>query len=245
MEHAGNGMSTEDDEAMARSEQLASDMQLAYEVQAQLEQEHAMERHLAEATNQAASTSNILGGGTPSTTGINNNPFASLQSMITHATSSRNRNHSLLDDGSSSMESNGSLIYVPCQINGRMVEMMVDSGSQASVVSSSMMEKLKLRNRLNPLYQGVASGVGAARILGRIENCPVMIGDGVEFNLFFLVIDVPQDMMILGIDQMRRFKCVIDLENNVLIFGGHQGIEVPFLPPDQNHVNAREQCTIS
>jgi hypothetical protein len=238
-------MSTAEDEAMARSEQMAADMQLAYEVQAQLEQEQAMEWHLAQATNQAASTSNILGGGAPSAAGTSN-LFGSLQNMISQATaSSRSRNHPLLDDGSSAMESNGSLLYVPTEINGLMVEMMVDSGSQTSVVSSSMMVKLKLQKRLNTRYQGVAAGVGSARILGRIENCPVVIGDGVEFNLFFLVIDVPHDMMILGIDQMRRFKCVIDLENNVLIFGGHRGIEVPFLPPDQNHVNAREQCAIS
>jgi Aspartyl protease len=261
-------MSTADDDAMARSEQLAADLQLAYEVQAQLEQEQAMEQQLAAATNQAAYDSNVLGGGASTTTGINN-PFASLQSMISQATAPRSQSHSLLDDGSSAMESNGSLLYVPCQINGRMVEMMVDSGSQTSVVSSSMMNTLNLQRRLNPRFQGVAAGVGAARILGRIENCPVMIGNGVEFNLFFLVIDVPHDMMvsdfvkellqdlstfshsfgwlfkILGVDQMRRFKCVIDLENNVLVFGGHQGIEVPFLPPTQNHANAREQCVIS
>jgi hypothetical protein len=44
---------------------------------------------------------------------------------------------------------------------------------------------------------------------------------------------------------MRRFNCLIDLQNNVLIFGGYGGVEVPFLPPDPNHANAREQCVIS
>lgn len=51
-----------------------------------------------------------------------------------------------------------------------------------------MMRKLKLEKRLNTRYQGVAAGVGSARILGRIENLPVTIGAGVEFNLYFLVI---------------------------------------------------------
>ena len=237
-------MSTTDDDAVAASEQLAADLQLAYEVEAQLVQEAAMEQHLAQATNHAASTSNILGGVTSYAAGLSN-PLAGLQNMISQATAPRRANSSLLDDGSSAMESNGSLLYVPCEINGRMVEMMVDSGSQTSVISSSMMTKLKLQARIDNRYQGVAAGVGAARILGRIQNCPVIIGNGVEFNLYFLVIEVPHDLMILGIDQMRRFKCVIDMENNVLVFGGHQGIEVPFLPPDQNHVNVREQCTIS
>ncbi|CAB9524953.1 DDI1 homolog 2 [Seminavis robusta] len=237
-------MSDHEDEAMARSAQMAADMQLAYELQAQQEQEGAIQQHLAQSTNEVAANSSILGGGTSFSAGAAAaNPLASLGNMFSSNT--RNRNHSLLDDGSSSMESNGSLLYVPCEVNHRMVEMMVDSGSQTSVLSSSMMRKLKLQKRLNTRFQGVAAGVGAARILGRIENCPVQIGAGVEFNLFFLVIDVPHDMMILGIDQMRRFKCMIDLEKNVLIFGGQGGVEVPFLPPDQNHANAREQCSIS
>jgi len=118
-------------------------------------------------------------------------------------------------------------------------------GSQTSVLSATMMRKLKLHKRLNTRYQGVCGGVGAASILGKIENCPVMIGPGIEFHLYFLVIDVPQDMMILGIDQMRRFKCMIDLEQNCIIFGGRGGVEVPFLPPDPTNKNSREDCVIS
>jgi hypothetical protein len=150
-----------------------------------------------------------------------------------------------LNDGSSSMEQMRSLLYVPCEINGRVVEMMIDSGSQTSVISKPMMKKLKLQKRLNTACQGVAAGVGAANILGRVEKCPVVIGSGVEFLLYFLVLDVPHDMMILGIDQMRRFKCRIDLESNVLVFGGSGGVEVPFLPPDLDNKNARDQCVIS
>ena len=168
--------------------------------------------------------------------------FDSVANSVATATAANN-NH---DDGSSAMFNNSnSLLYVPCIINSRMVEMMVDSGSQTSVISSSMMQQLNLQHRLDKRYQGVAAGVGSASILGRIDNCPVLIGDGVEFKLYFLVIDVPHDMMILGIDQLRRFKCLISLEKNVLIFGGQGGLEVPFLPPDPNHANAREQCTIS
>lgn len=241
----------------AKSEQLARDMQLAYELQAQQEHEASMEANLAIGTNDIASNSNILGGGGGSRGGGSpyasapssgnssskgNSPFSALGSMF--APRSRNSN-ALLEDGSANMQSNSSLLYVPAEINGIVCEMMVDSGSQTSVISSSMMQKLKLQKRLNTRYQGVAAGVGAARILGRIDNCAVMLGAGVEFNLFFLVIEVSHDMMILGIDQMRRFNCLIDLQRNVLVFGGQGGVEVPFLPPDPSHANAREQCTIS
>lgn len=229
----------------AVSEQLARDLQMAYELQAQEEHHDAMQHQFASGTNSVASNTNILGGGmggdrrrTSKRNGAS--PLSTAGNMF----SSKPKN-SLLDDGSSSAKLNGSLLYVPCEIRGRVAEMMVDSGSQTSVISSTMMHKLKLQKRLNTRYQGVAAGVGAAKILGRIENVAVTLGAGVEFNLFFLVIDVAHDMMILGVDQMRRFNCLIDLQKDVLVFGGQGGVEVPFLPPDPNHTDAREQCTVS
>lgn len=156
--------------------------------------------------------------------------------------------HSLaeaFEDGTKTAEEIGTLLYVPCEINGRVVEMMVDSGSQTSVISSTMMHTLNLEKRLNKRYCGVVSGIGKTKIIGKLEKLPCKIGH-VEFRLYFLVIELPQDMMILGMDQMRRFKCLIDLENDVLVFGGRGGVEVPFLPPDPKQKRPKVPgCTIS
>merc|ERR1712137_293539 len=149
------------------------------------------------------------------------------------------------DDGSN-LEDN-SLLHVPCEIGNRVVEMMVDTGAQSSVISVPLMRTLGLDHLLNRQYQGVAAGVGRARILGRCENVPVKIGH-VEFRLFFLVLDISESMLILGIDQMKRFKCMIDLESNKLIFGGRDGVEVEFLPPEPRFMRSAqfmESCCIS
>lgn len=238
--------SDEDDEQMAR------DMQMALQLQAEQEEEDAaLARRLAEGGGgsmaSAISNGDSEGGGSHSNNnGNKNNPLLTLLGN-TPSMFGRQNAHIVdaMNDGSANMETMGNLLHVPCEINGRVVEMMVDSGSQTSVISSAMMRKLKLTKRLNTACQGVAAGVGSANILGRVERCPVVIGHGVEFLLYFLVLDVPHDMMILGIDQMRRFKCMIDLERDVLIFGGQGGVEVPFLPPDPQGKNARDQCTIS
>ena len=53
------------------------------------------------------------------------------------------------------------------------------------------MRKLHLDKALDKRYQGLAGGVGAAWILGRIDKCPVFLGKKgvvVEFKLYFLVI---------------------------------------------------------
>ena len=142
--------------------------------------------------------------------------YSSLFGSPAHRRSSSGAHAAISSDGLA-MQHNQSLLYVAAEIGNRMVEMMVDTGAQSSVISAQLMRTLDLQSKMNHQMQGVAQGVGQARILGVIQNCPVSIGH-VEFLLYFLVLDIPQDMMIMGIDQMRRFKCQIDLENNKVCF---------------------------
>ena len=70
------------------------------------------------------------------------------------------------------------MCVVPCVIGraGVCVEMMVDTGAQTSVMSASLAQQLDLMSGINRRYQGVASGVGTARILGRLENVACELG---------------------------------------------------------------------
>ena len=120
------------------------------------------------------------------------------------------------------------MLFVICELEGKAVEMLVDSGASCSAISIGLVHKLALSQHLNSNVRGKASGVGAAKIVGILENLVVTMGH-VEFRLFFLVLKSTDPWLILGLDQMRRFKCVIDLEKNVLVFGGREGVEVPFL----------------
>ncbi|CAD7931429.1 unnamed protein product [Amoebophrya sp. A25] len=126
--------------------------------------------------------------------------------------------------------SSDDMVYVACEFHtaNMTVEMMVDTGAQSSVISRPLMEQLKLEGLLNRRKQGVAAGVGTAKIMGHLERVPVTLGH-VEFTLDFAVLDVAESLLMLGIDQMRRFKCIVDLERDVLVFGGRDGVEVPFL----------------
>ena len=47
-----------------------------------------------------------------------------------------------------------------------------------------------------------------------------------------------------GLDQMRRFKCLVDLESNVLRFGGKEGVEVPFLDPEMSREAANKKILL-
>ena len=55
----------------------------------------------------------------------------------------------------------------------------------------------------------------------------------VEFPVHFTVIDVNLDLAMLGLEHLRAFKCIVDLERDVLVFGGAGGVEVQLLPPER------------
>ena len=117
---------------------------------------------------------------------------------------------------------------------------MVDTGAQSSVMSARLARQLNIIARLDTRFQGVASGVGSARILGKIHGVICELGH-VEFPMDFIVLDMNEDLLLLGLDLMRKYKCIVDLERDVLIFGGKGGVEVEMLPPDQQHLAIRSQ----
>ena len=157
------------------------------------------------------------------------------------------------------------MCYIPCLLGGGgqqdsavCVEMMVDTGADASVISWGLAQQLHLDTQLDRSQRGIAAGVGTAPILGKLHNVVATVGAGhVEFYMDFLVLDVPEantgKLLILGMDQLRKYQCLIDLQRNVLIFGGGtDGVEVPMLPAEQvpaydprGLLNTDEMCTVS
>lgn len=134
------------------------------------------------------------------------------------------------------------MCVVPCVIgnDGVCVEMMIDTGAQTSVMSLSLVRQLQLESRIDRRHQGIAAGVGQARIVGKMYDVACELGH-VEFPMDFMVLDVQEKLLLLGLDLMRRYKCIVDLERNVLIFGGAGGVEVSMLPADQQHIAIRSQ----
>ncbi|CAJ1945291.1 unnamed protein product [Cylindrotheca closterium] len=129
------------------------------------------------------------------------------------------------------------MCHIPCVVgpNSVCVEMMVDTGAESSVISEQLAKELGLQ--IDRRAQGIAAGVGQARIVGQVRDAVVTLGH-VEFLMEFMVLQVPtRRLLLLGLDQMRKYKCIVNLEKDVLIFGGGGGVEVSMLPPDpQRHL---------
>jgi hypothetical protein len=127
------------------------------------------------------------------------------------------------------------MCYAPCIIGdpGVCVELLVDTGASVSVMSFELAVQLGLQHQIDGSVQGLASGIGHAQILGKLYNVYVELGH-VEFRMDFAILGgTPDKLLLLGLDLMRQYKCIVDLESDVLIFGGRGGVQVPLLPADE------------
>jgi len=155
---------------------------------------------------------------------------------------SLNRNaHPGFSNAATDFEEHAGLCYVPCVLGKNVcVEMMVDTGAQTSVMSLSLARQLGMENRIDRRHMGIAAGVGRARIVGKLMGVICELGQ-VEFALNFAVLDIPDKMLLLGLDLMRKYRCVVNLDKDILVFGGEGGVEVSLLPPTEQHINFRSQ----
>jgi len=140
------------------------------------------------------------------------------------------------------------MMHVACEIAGQMVELMVDTGAQMSIMTLPMVQRLGITSFIDQSEMGIASGVGVALIVGRLRGVPVRLGQ-VQIAMDFGVLHIKDSFAMLGMDQLQRFKCVLDMEARTVRFGGALGgYEVPFLPahprPPLHFVDRGAPCTV-
>lgn len=120
------------------------------------------------------------------------------------------------------------MLYVDFKIN-RIdgMKAFVDSGAQSTIISKKCAERCGLMHLLDTQFQGVAHGVGTAKILGRTHLLLMTIGNEV-FEITFEVLDELNGTfdILLGLDMLRKHQAFIDISENQLRIGG---TTVPFL----------------
>ena len=136
------------------------------------------------------------------------------------------------------------MLFARCLIDDKQVDLLVDTGASVSAISVEMVQKLHLESKWNRSISGNAKGVRSSNILGIVEHVNCMIGH-VEFRLFFMVLEGNMPYCILGLDQMRRFRCNVDLDEDVLVFGGTGRVSVPFLRKEEAAIAARQMMASS
>ncbi len=108
-----------------------------------------------------------------------------------------------------------------------------------TIMSSACAERCGIMRLVDTRWSGIAKGVGTQKIVGRVHlgrllsiysthfssnlriNSKILAQIQIEKNFlttaFSILEEQPMDML-LGLDLLRRHQCIIDLQQNVLIF---------------------------
>jgi DNA damage-inducible protein 1 len=121
------------------------------------------------------------------------------------------------------------MLYVDAAVNGTPVKAFVDSGAQSTIMSKACAERCGIMRLIDTRFAGMAVGVGSAPIIGRVHMTQLKLGS-TYFPCTFTVLEKDDIDFLLGLDMLKRHRCVLDLAENVLRLEGANGHEVvPFL----------------
>jgi len=133
------------------------------------------------------------------------------------------------------------MLYINAIVNGVQMPLFIDTGAQASVMSLETCRNLNLVDEIDETQSGIASGVGFARIYGKLWRVPVQIGRN-KFFVQFNILDMGV-RLILGLDQMKRLGMSVDLGRGGCVV---RDSFVPFVkPPDEKFLDSGQSIACS
>lgn len=116
------------------------------------------------------------------------------------------------------------MLFIHLEINGNPVKAFVDTGAQATIISTKLAERTGLSRLIDRRFVGEAKGVGTGKIIGRIHQAQIRI-ETQFIPCSFTVLDTDMDML-LGLDMLKRHQAIIDLGKDSLKIAG---VETRFL----------------
>lgn len=129
------------------------------------------------------------------------------------------------------------MLYVSCTLNDVPLKAFVDTGAQMTVMTAKCAQKCHLLEKVDPRFRGVAAGVGAARIAGRVHMATLRFGSTTAVDVSITVLEQNHGPeLLVGLDLMRKYQAVVDLARNVMLIGGKA---IPFVEDDDH--KRREQ----
>ena len=91
-------------------------------------------------------------------------------------------------------------------------------------------QRCNLLNAIDSRFKGVASGVGMARIAGRVHMANLRLGKRTSVDTSVTVLDLNSGPeLLLGLDILRKYRATVDLGQNALVIGGEA---LPFVVGD-------------
>lgn len=109
------------------------------------------------------------------------------------------------------------MLYINVEINKHKTAALIDTGAQSSFMSENLCKTCGLINLMDKRFQGIARGVGASKILGVIHSAEIKIMDKIILARIN-IIENNDVGFVLGLDNLRKHNCNVDLKKNGLVF---------------------------
>lgn len=123
------------------------------------------------------------------------------------------------------------MLYVTCRVNETNAKAFVDSGAQMTFMSAAFARQCHVDHLIDTRWKGVARGVGTQHILGRVHCVQLQIA-GAFLQMSVSVLEDQQMDILIGLDMLKRYQCIINLRRNVLEIGS-VNVETAFLPESE------------
>lgn len=102
-------------------------------------------------------------------------------------------------------------LYIKINISGHQIPALIDTGAQVSLASLDFCQRVGISGLIDARCAGRINGVGSeCVVLGRIEDLEVEIA-GCKVFMGVGVVDSEGVGVLIGLDFLRRFGCVLDL----------------------------------
>ena len=131
-------------------------------------------------------------------------------------------------------------LRVHCELNGFALTAIIDTGAQISIMSSSCAKRCHLFNDINKRFSGRALGVGtgSGEIIGRIDSTTMRMGP-LSFKSRISVLKDSNIDFLIGLDFLKRFRCEINLDENVLKLQiQNKHIRIPFYTEQPSYTSS-------
>ncbi|XP_030280578.1 nuclear receptor-interacting protein 3 [Sparus aurata] len=121
-------------------------------------------------------------------------------------------------------------IYVPCKCLGHEVNLLIDTGCKLNLMSSVTVERLGLKDLVDE-NKMETEGFPFQRKLcidGNIRELSLTVGQ-LRIMCSFAIIETNRSLMSVGNKTLKKLKCVIDTEKQMLVFGTNVREQVQFV----------------
>ncbi|XP_036961967.1 nuclear receptor-interacting protein 3-like [Acanthopagrus latus] len=121
-------------------------------------------------------------------------------------------------------------IYVPSKCLGHEVNLLIDTGCKLNLMSSVTVERLGLKDLVDE-NKMETEGFPFQRKLcvdGHIRELSLTVGQ-LRIMCSFAIIESNRPLMSLGNKTLKKLKCVIDTEKQMLVFGTNVREQVQFV----------------